>query len=408
MRVVFICQWNPWRLNGGALIRNTWLLRALASRYDVDLVTADDPSSDVPPDFAAACASISRFPRMEGVAGRAVRAVEMMRPDASFYTSGSTVPALRAKVRELTSREGSVAMLDLRMIDALAGLNVPFVYNAHNTEHCLLSRRADYERQPVRSLLRWESARVARIEARVTGNARVVAACSENDRRELLELAPQASERILVVPNGVDVQHYDAVANTPGESRTLLITGSFDWRPNLIGLDWFLAEVLPALRARIPNGNYTIRVAGRMGPELIERLNHVDNISAVPNPKDMRDELARACIVVAPIIASSGTRLRILEAWAAGRPVVTTTAGALGLRYRDDEELLVADSPAEFADAIVRALDDGGLRQHLRDTALLRAGDYDWGRIGADFLDQAVPLLEPGTRSYGARVASVK
>jgi polysaccharide biosynthesis protein PslH len=395
VRIVYICQWNPWSLSGGALIRNAWLIRTLALRYPIDLVTADDPSTKVPPEFAAACSSISRFPRAAGNSGRLERALKAMRSRASFYTSGGFAAGISEKVAELMARGDSVAMVDLRMIDALAKKKHRFVYNAHNVEHRLLRRRADHEPQPLRSLIRWEAERLTRIEAGAVRNALFVAACSENDRRELIQLAPEASSNIFVVPNSIDTEHYATVANATGEPHTILITGSYDWRPNQIGLDWFLSEVLPILRSRTSGEDYRIRVAGRMSAEFAEKLAQFSGITAVPNPTDMRDELQRARIVAAPILASSGTRLRVLEAWAAGRPVVTTTAGALGLAYQDMQELIVADRPAEFADAITRVLDEDMLWQNVRDAALRQVRIYDWRTVGEKFLNQTALLLDP-------------
>lgn len=392
MRIVYVCEWNPWTLAGGALIRNAWLVRALAGRYEVHLVTADDDRCEVPADFAAACASISRFPRRTKFMHNVQRTLEALRPQASFYSSGNAPSALRRKVRELMTRS-SVAMVDLKMIDALDGVGMPFIYNAHNTENQLFQRRADYEPQPVRSLMRMEAARVRRIEARTVRNARLVAACSENDRRELVELVPEASSKIFVVPNGVDTLHYGRVPSIPKEPRTLLITGSYDWRPNLLGLEWFLTDVMPALRERMAGHQFAIRVAGRMKSDLVTKLSAFSEITAVPNPPDMIEELARAAIVLAPIVASSGTRLRILEAWAAGRPVVTTAAGALGLTCRDGEELLLGEKPDHFADAICVLLNQPAVWQRIRAAALARAADYDWMRIGKRFVQRASPQL---------------
>jgi glycosyltransferase involved in cell wall biosynthesis len=296
-------------------------------------------------------------------------------------------------VRELMLPKDSFAILDLRMVEALPGMRYPFVYNAHNAEHSLFSRRADHERQPVRSLIRLESARIRRIEAKAVLNARLIAACSDNDRRELVDLAPQSDSKVVVMPNGVDTRRYSPIADAACEPRTILLSGSYHWRPNLIGLEWFLAEVLPLLRARMPGGGYAIRVAGRMKPDVVERLRRYPDVTAVPDPPDMRDELERAAIVAAPVLVSSGTRLRILEAWAAGRPVVTTSPGALGLTCRDGQELLLADTPVEFAHAICRLLDDAALWRHIHDVALVHARAYDWMRLGAEFLDRAAPLL---------------
>lgn len=394
MNIVYVCQWNPWRLNGGALIRNAWLIRALASRYRVDLITADDAACPVPHEFSNACSSISRFPLKAGFTGRIGKTLQAIRPRASFFTGGNTSAPLREKVRQLMSPNGTIAMIDLKMIDALDRARYPFIYNAHNAEHCLFRRRAQHEMQPVRSFIQVEALRLKGIEARTIQDARLIAACSQKDRIDLVELVPQAASKIIIVPNGVDTRYYAGVAHVPPEPDTILVSGSYDWRPNIIGLEWFLSHVVPQLRARVPGGQYTIRVAGRMKPEFADRLQRTAGITVVPNPEDMLEELRRARIVVAPILASSGTRLRILEAWAAGRPVVTTAAGALGLPAKNEEELLLADRPPDFADAIARILADDALWHHVRGKALAHVQQYDWNRIGRDFLSAAEPLLE--------------
>lgn len=391
MNIVYVCQWNPWRLNGGALIRNAWLIRALASRHRIDLITADEAAGAVPQEFSDACASISRFPVKSGRIGKTLQAI---RPRASFFTGGNTSMPLRQKVRELMSRNGTIAMIDLKMIDALDRAPYPFIYNAHNAEHCLFQRRAQHEVQPVRSFIKIEALRLQGIEARTVQNARLIAACSQKDRIDLLKLVPQAASKTIIVPNGVDTRYYAGVAELPPEPDTILVSGSYDWRPNIIGLEWFLSHVVPRLRARVADKKYTIRVAGRMKPEFADRLQRTPGITVVSNPDDMLEELRRARIVVAPILASSGTRLRILEAWAAGRPVVTTAAGALGLPADNEEELLLADRPADFADAIAKILADDTLWHHVRGKALAHVQQYDWSRIGRDFLNAAEPLLE--------------
>ncbi len=394
LRVAFICQQNPWKLNGGALIRNYWLVRALAERFRVDLITADDDCESVPPDFAAACASIARFPRPSGEASKRSRIAGMLRPRGSYFTSGSVTPALLHAVRKLTAAGGYAAMTDLQMRDALpAGL--PFVYNAHNAEYELLRRRAGIEESlPARAFVAVEARRIEPLERRFLRDATFVAACSAADRDDLVRLLPAAAAKIAIVPNGVDVARFASIAAEPGDPGVILLTGSFDWRPNRVGLDWFLHRVLPALRHERAVGSFSVRVAGRMDAALAASLDALPNVRAVPNPPDMRAELAKATLVAAAILASSGTRLRILEAWAAGRPVVTTTAGAFGLDYRDGEELLVADEAAAFARAIADVLDDRGLAGRLRTAALARVRQYAWDRIAERFLGDGEPFFE--------------
>ena len=393
MRFVYVCQHDPWRLDGGALIRNYWFVRGLAQRYRVDLVTAGDPGGPIPADFAARCASITRFPAPRGVAGKATRILGMLRPDASYYTSGVVTPAMRARVTELTRSPDAVAVADLQVLDALAA-RTRVVYQAHNAEAEHLARRADIEgAAPVRAFVRADAARLRTIERNFVRRASVVAACSDADRDDLARLAPEALHKTIVSPNGVDLMRYAPIAARAGDGRTVLITGSYDWRPNLVGLEWFIRDVLPRLRAHAGDGEITVRVAGRMSPALAARLDATPGMSASPHPSDMRDELAAATIVAAPIRSSSGTRLRILEAWGAGRPVVTTQAGAFGLDYRNGEDLIAQDDPESFARAIVRVMRDASERERLRARGLQRAATYAWPLIIDRFLDESAPLL---------------
>ncbi|MBC5811005.1 MAG: glycosyltransferase [Candidatus Eremiobacteraeota bacterium] len=384
MNALFICQQNPWRLNGGALIRNYWLVRALAEGHSVDLFTAD--TSETPPeDFARVCRTISCFPRAGGLRGRISRALSSLRPHASYYTSGNVPRALRRAVAERLARgDEPLVMYDLAMRDALPSRARRTIYNAHNCESELLARRAERERLPARFALGLDARRVRGIETAAVRGAEVVAACSDDDRRDLARLAPDALARIAFVPNGVDVARYASLSPEPLEPRTLLLTGSFDWRPNRLGLDWFLETVLPALRARLQGTAYRVRVAGRLPAEVTRRLIGL-GVEAVPYPPDMRPELEKADVVAAAVVASSGTRLRILEAWAAGRPVVTTPAGAFGLDHVAGRDLAVADGGEAFAGDVARLFEDRERWRAMRAAALERVRDYDWPAIGRDF-----------------------
>jgi polysaccharide biosynthesis protein PslH len=138
------------------------------------------------------------------------------------------------------------------------------------------------------------------------------------------------------------------------------------------------------LRATLPD--VIVRIAGRMEPALEVELQHYPNVEAIPNPPEMEPHLAAATVVAAPIIASSGTRLRILEAWAAGRAVMTTSAGAFGLSCVSGQELMIRDEPPVFAKTLISMLGSSALRSALTNAALLRVEDYDWRSIGSVLL----------------------
>ena len=383
-RILFLCLYAPWRLNGGALIRNYWMVRGLARDFDVDVVIAEDPGEAAPPDFARDCASIATFAAPSGVGARIFRASESLLPRESYFTAGQVPGAFRRHVAAAVARTryAAIHIDDLPIQSAIPARDCPpIVYASHNCEYALFHRRAELERMPLRPFLLFDAERVRRIETALARNAVLVTACSDDDVRELKKFCGLDDARAVVVPNGVDVARYEPVAALPSDPGTVLISGSMDWRPNQQGLRWFLRDVLPALAQQARPNECTVRVAGRMTPALEAELAGYPGVVAVPNPKDMRDELARSRIVVAPILASSGTRLRILEAWAAGRPVVTTPAGAFGLDYRDGDELVCATQPGDFAAAILRVLRDGAVWQHVRDRAAARVRQYDWVSI---------------------------
>jgi glycosyltransferase involved in cell wall biosynthesis len=384
-RVLFLCPRAPWLRNAGALLRNYWMIDALATTYAIDLIVADEPGP-ITPAFAGLIDDYASFPRSARERAGFGRLARAAMPGESSLTAGWTNAAMRAYVLDRVSRYPYVAIqTDLPMRAALPPLDtIPIVYNAHNCESALLSRRAATEPLPIRPAFALDAGRVRRQERMLIDRATLVATCSEQDLRDFERFVPGIRAKATIVPNGVDVAQYAQHRSATPEPCTVLITGSMDWRPNVLGLRWFLRDALPRLRATVPH--VVVRVAGRMSPALVAELQRYPNVAAIPNPPAMEEHLAAATVVAAPIVASSGTRLRILEAWAAGRPVITTTAGAFGLNYRPGSELLVRDDPSAFADGLAELLASSSARSSLVSLAALRVEAYDWRSIGSVLL----------------------
>jgi glycosyltransferase involved in cell wall biosynthesis len=363
------------------------MVRGLARTFDVDVVIAENPAEAAPPEFAGDCASITEFAAPSGIGARVGRGLESLLPLESYFTAGRVPAALRRHVAAAVTRTNYAALHidDLPVQSAIPTRDCPpIVYASHNCEYALFNRRAQLESGPLRPLSLFDAGRVRRIETALVRRSALVTACSNDDVRDLETYCGLDGGRAAVVPNGVDVARYEPVFSQPPVRGTVLISGSMDWRPNQQGLRWFLNDVLPLLARQAQPGEFTVRVAGRMTIQLQQELAAYPGVIAVPNPKDMRDELARSQVVVAPILASSGTRLRILEAWAAGRPVVTTPAGAFGLDYRDGDEVMCAAQPQDFAASILRVMRDDDVWRHVRDRAATRVKQYDWNRICDD------------------------
>jgi polysaccharide biosynthesis protein PslH len=255
-------------------------------------------------------------------------------------------------------------------------------------EHNSLSRQMweRYQRQvqPLQRLRCWASwEKTRRYEAAVMRRHDLAVMVSEQDREASLRMLPGFAGPVAVVPNGVD-----CVRNRPGmvdaEPAALVFNGALTYSANYDAMQHFLAEIYPLIKCNVPAANLTITGS----------LQHVDlaglaldqSVHLTGYVEDVRSEVARSSICVAPIRQGGGTRLKILEAMALGVPVVATRKGAEGLEVVDREHILLADSPSAFAARVTELLADPALQSRLRANARrLVETRYDWRHLGATF-----------------------
>ena len=218
--------------------------------------------------------------------------------------------------------------------------------------------------------------RLLRYELSVCRSADQLHMMSAADARHLAPFQPDGARRMRVVPNGVDTAFYRPPADAPPREAVLYV-GNFQNLPNVDALEYFLLDVWPLVRLSRPEARLT--VAGANPSKRVLRFDGRDGVEVVGSVPDLRPYYHRHRLMVAPIRAGSGTRLKILEAFAAGLPVVSTTLGAEGIDCLDGRHLLIADQPAAFANAVARLLDDGALCARLAAAAeTLAVERYDW------------------------------
>jgi glycosyltransferase involved in cell wall biosynthesis len=277
--------------------------------------------------------------------------------------------AMRTRIHHCLGRDSYDAVLCDTVYSAvnLPPTRVPVILNCHDVEHVTLRRYAAVERNLVKRLYALsETYKLRKFEQDTCRRAATGMACSEHDRRLLHALCPEL--RVTVVPNVVDVDHY--VPNGDGDVQTLLFQGTMDWFPNSDAVNFFVAQVLPALRRRVRG--VRLVVAGRNPSQsFLERFRGVSEIEFTGAVEDMRSEIARAAVCVVPLRIGSGTRLKILEAAAMAKAIVSTRIGAEGLNFADGEEILLADGPRQFADAVADLLADPA-RRHAMGSAARR------------------------------------
>jgi glycosyltransferase involved in cell wall biosynthesis len=187
--------------------------------------------------------------------------------------------------------------------------------------------------------------------------------CSSYDRDLLHRLEPDLP--IFVVPNAVDTDLYHPQLDSTRNHKalTLLFQGGMDWYPNRDAVEFFVQAILPSVRSECPEAKFTV-VGRNPPPRFVEKLRS-PGVQFTGTVADMRPYLLASTVVVVPLRFASGTRIKILEACAAGKPVVSTSLGAEGLELENGKDIVVADSPDEFARAVIALLRDPVQREAI-------------------------------------------
>ena len=214
-------------------------------------------------------------------------------------------------------------------------------------------------------------------------------AVSEAERANIHSLAPALA--VDVVPNGVDTARLSRAPPGTGRPGAIIFVGTLSYAPNATALVWFCREVLPLVRAARPGT--TLTIVGPGAPPAVEALAADPNVTLTGWVEDVAAELEAAQVAVAPLRSGAGSNLKVIEALAGGRPLVATSHAAEGFHVRDGEHLLVADEPREFANAVIRLLEDEVLRTRLGATGRALAKRYDWDVLAQRMYDALAEWL---------------
>jgi polysaccharide biosynthesis protein PslH len=271
---------------------------------------------------------------------------------------------------------------------------IPCVLFQHNVESVLWRRMAETETAPWRKIAyRIEAAKMANYEKAAIGRFHHVIAVSEQDRQEMLKMDPQC--RITVVPTGVDTEQYRAVPSAASNPPIVVFTGSMDWEPNIDAVEYFCHKIWPSVLTEFPNARF--QIVGRNPYPQVRRLatSSVEVTGKVPS---VIDHLRSATVVVVPLRIGGGTRLKIFEAMAMGKAVVSTSIGAEGLDVSPGRDLIIADEAASFAAGIISLLRDQDLRSNYEWAAAAKAARYDWSVIAERFAEVLQASMQENVR----------
>lgn len=398
MRILWLSPYLPFPIfGGGTRVYN--LIKALAPTCAIDLMACaevEEPDDEVLIELRSLCRSVEVVP--SPMSSRARRRHVQLRALVSRRASQYWMfysPHVQARIDQaLCAVQYDVVILEHSFMGYyVANGRAPIVLDQHNVESEILRRSGRRERSMMRrayNLLEYVKYRPD--EQRICQAADLILAASESDQKTM---GKWASPPIVVVPNGVDSAYFapEDGACEAEQHANLVFTGSMHYAPNTEAMLYFAAEIWPLIRAKVPN--VTLKIVGGDPPPEILRLGRLPGVVVTGYVPDVRPYLAEAQVVVAPLRIGGGTRLKIVEALAMGRAVVSTPIGCEGLDVQDGRHLLVANQPAEFATQVIELLSDPARREALgREGRHLVGERYDWQAIGSRLETSLRELVE--------------
>jgi polysaccharide biosynthesis protein PslH len=393
MRILWLKTELLHPIDKGGKIRTYQLLKALKARHHVTYLTLDDGTAapDALERAIEYCHEVERVPFSPPPKRTPGFYLDLARNAVSplpYAIAKYRVPRMRREIESLV-REGKV---DLVVCDFLFpsinvpdDLGVPTVLFQHNVEAAIWERHAKVAGSAIaRTYMRSQWRRMVAFERGECRRFDHVIAVSDLDRDVFRDQYGVASAS--TAPTGVDTEFFAPSGKVESVAEEIVFTGSMDWMPNEDGIVWFVREVLPGIRASRPRVTLTI-VGRNPTPKVRVLAEETHGITVTGSVADIRPYLERAAVVIVPLRVGGGTRLKIFEAMAMERAVVSTTIGAEGLPVADGRDLVIADEPAAFASAVARLLANATDRDALaREASRHVRAEFSWPSVAEHFI----------------------
>ncbi len=400
MKILLIVDHIPYPPDKGTSIRNYNLLKRIAKEHEVWVVALAAPgeSGEGVAHLLEFCKSVETVEIHHSGALEhpltALRYLFLGHPiELRHYQSSKMVD----KIQELVSR---VDFDVIDIVDSYMGLYLEALPSEQRHKVVLTfidivssvyQRISRLEPGLPRKLRTWLYSRMMRKwEPRYAeGFARCIAV-SEADRRLLLASNPRLE--IDVIPNGIDTKQYQQLP-CPDDKPVLLFVGGMAYRPNIDAVLHFCQDVYPRIKDSL--SNIEVWIVGHTPPSEIRALDDGQNIHVTGSVEDVRPYYERSTVSIVPLRAGGGTRLKILESMALGRPVVSTSIGCEGLDVADGENIFVADTPEEFARKVLHLLENESHRKRMIEKGReLVVNRYDWDIIAQSLVRSYLEVLK--------------
>lgn len=410
MKVLWLSHLIPYPPKGGVLQRTFNMIREVSRYHDVTLVAFNQsgflasslPGVDAPLDLAK-----------QGLV-QSVRSIHVLDIPENTKLGGRYSTAIRAllggrayNMEWLKSEDARLQILNLLSIEAFDVVHVdtvslcvyaelfkglPVVLNHHNFESAMLDSRSRTEKNPIKSLYyKFEAARLLNSEIHYCQRSQLNLTCSEDDAEAMRTAI--GGGRFISVPNGVDISYFYPSESVKVSQKSIVIVGGLSWYPNREAVEYFMREIWPVIKSRIPG--VRVDIIGR-GPttEMLKLAATDESFHVHGFVDDVREYLWRAQFYLCPIRTGGGTKLKILDALASGCCIIADPFACKGIDVVDGEDVVFAESPLDYVDAIQALLDrpENELRMREAGPQLIR-DRYSYTSIGKQYSDELEALV---------------
>jgi glycosyltransferase involved in cell wall biosynthesis len=378
LKVLQLCNKAPYPANDGSSIAIYNMAKGLIDNdVQLHLLTintkkhfkADD---QVPAEFRKKSHYASVFKNTNTSASGAL--LNLFSPESYFVSrfyfkefEQKLITTLKNNSFDIIQLEGLFMGVYLKAIRKYSTAKV--VLRAHNIEHFIWNRHILNEKNRLKkTYLALQNKRLKKFELKVLATVDAIVPITEVDKKGFKRLG--FKKPLYACITGVDVNEYQLRQNTPVKPNTIFYFGSMDWLPNQEAVMWFLDHCWPQIHKTVPEARFVI--AGRgMPPELLHLSK--PNVLVIENVSDGKAFFHQHQLMIVPLLSGSGLRIKIIEGMAYGKAIVSTSVGAEGINYTDKKDILIADTPATFIDAVTGLLKDGARRAELEKNATVLA-----------------------------------
>ena len=391
MKILFLSQRFLLPMDTGGKIRTGKILEQLSKKHEITLVSnVESPKDD------CFLPEIDRFcSKFVPVFWKEIPKYSFLFFVRLFFQMFSVYPVAVLNdtsnpLRKCVEHEHHSGKYDLVICDFLqSALNfkniagTPSLLFQHNVESQISKRHYDRSESLISQLFWWlQWKKTFFFEQRTCRKFHAVIAVSEQDGETFSSL--YGLDNIVTIPTGVDVDHFSP-QNISTESSTLIFVGSMDWLPNEDAVLYFASDILPVLKKEVPD-IHLIVVGRNPSPRLQKKLTSISEIQLTGWVDDVRPYIAKAGIYIIPIRIGGGTRMKIYEAMAMGKAIISTSIGAEGLAVKHEENIVLEDNPLEFCQKIIRLKKDDQRRKRLGENAATYVREHcSWFHVGEVF-----------------------